>query len=151
MRKLTWLCVAVLAVALPAGAARAGETAQDPQAIADECVNRATELADTCVEANEDAADACVERIEQLLAEGKTALARRVGRQCVKHITRRSDVCAHRIRQLCRHCTRVLLRLGEPELAREVRAACGEQLEKVRASQREATQRIRDALGGIAE
>ena len=146
MNRIVWLSCALIVLSLAAWPARAQSNDVDPVKLAQACVAAATRIADHCVAANSKQADSAVGKIEKLLEEGKDRAARKVARHAIGHINRRSARCVARINHRCRHCVKVLLRLGEEELARRVAAVCREQADKVKDSRQASVARIRSAF-----
>ena len=119
-----------------------------PEEIVEFCINRVTEKADRCVEINEGDSALCVEIIEELLAEEAVLKAQRVAVWCIHDIRGRSGICVHRIRHLCRRCSRAIIRAGgSRELIEEMREAVGDQIDRIQESRAAAVQAIVDVLG----
>ncbi len=120
----------------------------DPEQIARRCVASVDQIAERCVSANVDTAHECIRRIHELLEAGNTERARAVAHRCLNVIEARSDACVDEIHERCRHCIEILLRLDSPGLARRVREACLDAVERVRHSQRRTSNAIRGQFDG---
>jgi len=152
IQRLGILALATFAMlAAPQFAAAQTPDAQDtlnPERVAKRCVDSINELAERCVAANVETAHECIRRIHELLEQGDREEAIHVARRCLRVIEERSDDCVDAIHQRCRHCIELLLRLQAPELARRVHNACENAVERVRHSQRRASNAIRSQFDG---
>lgn len=143
------LCAVMLTALLTVPiTAMAEDTAPDPEAVAQRCVDDVTALANRCIVHNRGTARLAVATIERLLAAGHEQRARHVAYRATMDIVETSDDCVNRIHRKCRHCIHVLKRLGADELARRVHEVCKTQTHRVRRSQHAALQAIHQAIAG---
>lgn len=122
------------------------QSTANPQALADNCIAKITEIADRAVAANTKTLDSALERIAKLLEDDKPRQARVVAHEAIENINRRSYVAVQSIDRHSDRCIHGLLRMGEPELAREVAKASREQTGLVGDSRESSVKAIREAL-----
>ncbi len=153
IQRLGFLAVAIFAILSGPHLAVAQSTdapdTPDPERIARRCAEAVNRIADRCVAANGETARRCIRHINELLEAGDVEGARRAAHRCLNVIEERSDDCVAEIHQRCRECIRVLVRLGEPELARRLHHICEEAVERVRHSQRRASNAIRSQFDDV--
>ncbi len=153
MKRFTWpsCALALLAVTVSAPAAFAADANASPEQIARACVAFSQRTANHSIAHNHVDADRTVFKVKALLKAGKPGAARQAAANGIERITRRSDNHVERIKQRCELTVDVLLELGARGLAKRVRAACAEDVARIRDSQKRTITRIKDAFDANAE
>lgn len=154
-RKLSYaLIVAISALFInsPLTQAQVDDAPQDinPERVAKACVDKVDTLAERCNEVNKKECVRCINAIKELLEAGRDDAAKRLAVHCAHRITRRANACVDDIHEICRRCVHLLVRLGEPELARRVAHACDDARDSVRRTQRGCIARLRALFGDNA-
>lgn len=98
--------------------------AQNPDDVFHECTRSIAKLTNRCQNAIADKVDDCVPVIKRLLNAGHRDRARRVAEACIKDINEITRKCQAELKDRCERCAHVLVRLGAPNLAREILDRC---------------------------
>jgi len=151
MKKQVFLAPLILSLMWLAATPDVFARPRSPADLAQRCVNRMDAKAQRCCDKIDTKVNLAIPRINALLDVGKINCAARVADRVKKRIIALAQRREHRITRLGNSCSRVLLDIGEVELANAVQDAKSSEIDSVNACSDNAVALIDKALEGDSE
>lgn len=138
--------LAVVTASIVCTQSQSAQAEGGPEDIAAECAELVNSAIARLNNALADDVQRCVAAIRKHKANGEFAQARRVARQCIKRINKKTRAAHNYVKEVCTRCINALLDLGAFDLAERLRNFCADSLDDVEQSGKRARQAVKSAL-----